>query len=144
MQSSLSVPVLRVALPLPLRQLFDYLPAQNGMDALVGQRVLVPFGSRKLVGVIIELAAGSELPLEKLATVIDYPDGEQTVLTGEILDLLQWCWRYYKHAPGEVVFSALPTLLRRAAGAIAAIAMRISSRCISIRALPLITRLVAN
>ena len=118
MQSSLSVPVLRVALPLPLRQLFDYLPAQNGMDALVGQRVLVPFGSRKLVGVVIELAAGSELPLEKLATVIDYPDGEQTVLTGEILDLLQWCWRYYKHAPGEVVFSALPTLLRRAAGAI--------------------------
>ncbi len=44
---------------------------------------------------------------------IDYPDGEQTVLTSEILGLLKWCWRYYKHAPGEVVFNALPPMLRK-------------------------------
>ncbi len=113
MQSASSKPVLRVALPLPLRQLFDYLPIENGTRQFAGQRVLVPFGSRKLVGVIVGLAAGSDLPLEKLATVIDYPDGEQTVLTSEVLELLQWCWRYYKHAPGEVVFSALPPLLRK-------------------------------
>ena len=74
--------------------------------------MLVPFGRRKMVGVIAELAAGSDLPLDKLATVIDYPDGEQTVLTPEVLELLQWCWRYYKHAPGEVVFNALPPKLR--------------------------------
>ena len=105
-------------MPLPLRQLFDYLPAQNGISPLAGQRVLVPFGSRKLVGVIVETSTGSDLPLEKLATVTAYPDGEQTVLTREVLDLLQWCWRYYKHAPGEVVFNALPPLLRKTAGAI--------------------------
>ncbi len=118
MQSASSTPVLRVALPLPLRQLFDYLPSANGPRQLAGQRVLVPFGRRKMVGVIAELANGSDLPPDKLARVIDYPDGEQTVLTGEVLELLQWCWRYYKHAPGEVVFSALPPKLRNISGSI--------------------------
>jgi len=112
MQSTSSKAILKVALPLPLRQLFDYLPAENGVAHLVGQRVLVPFGHRKMVGVIVQVSNRSEIPPDKLATVIDYPDGEQTVLSVEILDLLKWCWRYYKHAPGEVVFNALPPLLR--------------------------------
>ncbi|MGA9572597.1 MAG: primosomal protein N' [Lysobacterales bacterium] len=118
MQSNSPTTVLKVALPLPLRQLFDYLPNESGMGQCTGQRVLVPFGHRELVGVVVEIASGSDLPAEKLATVIDYPDGEQTVLTPEILDLLKWCWRYYKHAPGEVVFNALPPLLRKVKGSI--------------------------
>jgi len=113
MQSTSIKPVLRVALPVPLRRLFDYLPAEITIVHHAGQRVLVPFGHRKLVGVIVEVSDHSELPLDKLAAVIDYPDGEQTVLSGEILDLLKWCWRYYKHAPGEVIFNALPPLLRK-------------------------------
>ncbi len=113
MHSTSSKPVLRVALPVPLRQLFDYLPAHNGTAHKAGQRVVVPFGPRKLVGVIVEVAGRSELPLDKLAAVQEYPDGEQTVLTSEILGLLKWCWRYYKHAPGEVVFNALPPMLRK-------------------------------
>jgi len=108
--------VLRVALPVPLRQVFDYLPAETAIAPKPGMRVEVPFGRRRMAGVIVEVAAGSELPLEKLARVIAYPDEEQTVLTGETLDLLKWCWRYYKHAPGEVVFNALPPLLRKAGG----------------------------
>ena len=76
--------------------------------------MVVPFGSRKFVGVITEIASGSDLPLEKLARVVTYPDGRQAALTAELLDLLKWCWRYYKHAPGEVISNALPPLLRRA------------------------------
>jgi primosomal protein N' (replication factor Y) len=113
MQSTSTKPVLRVALPVPLRQLFDYLPGATGISVSAGQRVLVPFGRRKLVGVIVELADRSELAADKLASVIDYPDGEQSVLTAEVLELLHWCWRYYKHAPGEVVFNGLPPLLRK-------------------------------
>jgi primosomal protein N' (replication factor Y) len=118
MQSILPQPVLRVALPLPLRQLFDYLPVENDIAPLPGSRVVVPFGRRKMVGVVVEVAGTSELPLEKLASVIEYPDGDQTVLTGETLGLLKWCWQYYKHAPGEVVFNALPPLLRKLKGSI--------------------------
>jgi primosomal protein N' (replication factor Y) len=110
--------VLKVALPVPLRQLFDYLPAEDILKPQPGMRVLVPFGRRKLVGVIIEVTDHSELPLEKLATAIDCPDREQAVLNEETLGLLKWCWRYYKHAPGEVVFNALPPLLRKTSGTI--------------------------
>ena len=118
MQSTPSQPVLRVALPVPLRQLFDYLPAEDQTCPVTGQRVLVPFGHRKMIGVIVALAEGSELPLDKLGRVIAYPDGELTVLSEESLGLLEWCWRYYKHAPGEVVFNALPPLLRKIKGEI--------------------------
>jgi primosomal protein N' (replication factor Y) len=118
MQSSPEKLVLRVALAVPLRQLFDYLPGDCSAIPQPGMRVLVPFGRRKMVGVVVEVADKSELPLEKLANVIACPDGEQPVLTSETLELLKWCWRYYKHAPGEVVSNALPPLLRKADGVI--------------------------
>jgi primosomal protein N' (replication factor Y) len=120
MQTTSIKPVLRVALPLPLRQLFDYLPADNSTAPQTGQRVVVPFGRRQLVGVVVEVSDHSELPLDKLAEVVNFPDGDKTVLTSELLGLLKWCWRYYKHAPGEVVFSALPPLLRKVGGLIPA------------------------
>jgi len=118
MQSLQPKTVLSVALPVPLRQLFDYLPVENEVVPRAGQRVIVPFGRRKLVGVIVSVSNQSEMPLDKLVTVTEYPDGEQTVLSIESLALLTWCWRYYKHAPGEVVFNALPPLLRKPGGSI--------------------------
>jgi primosomal protein N' (replication factor Y) len=118
MQTIFPQPVLRVALPVPLRQLFDYLTAENEASPVPGMRVLVSFGRRRMVGVIVDIVDKSDLPFDKLASVIAYPDGEQTVLSSETLGLLKWCWRYYKHAPGEVVFNALPPLLRKTDGAI--------------------------
>ncbi len=118
MNSSCSPLFLKVALPLPLRQLFDYLPCGSTLTAQPGMRVLVPFGQRKTIGVIVEIADKSAVSPAKLARVIAYPDGELTVLTSESLELLKWCWSYYKHAPGEVVFNALPPLLRKAHGVI--------------------------
>ncbi len=111
-------PVLKIALPLPLRQFYDYLPAEGTPAPVAGQRVIVPFGSRQLVGVVVEVAADSDLPRTKLSRVTDCPDGELPVFTPELLDLLGWCWRYYKHAPGEVYFNALPPLLRKPGGLI--------------------------
>ncbi|MGH8077006.1 MAG: hypothetical protein ACREPE_06740, partial [Lysobacter sp.] len=43
----------RVALPLPLPRLFDYLPvAGHATGGDIGRRVRVPFGSRELIGVV--------------------------------------------------------------------------------------------
>mgnify|MGYP000495321474 CR=1 FL=1 len=116
--------VLKVALPVPLRCLFDYLPPVDAVPPRPGMRVLVPFGRRKLVGVVIEITNGSDLPLEKLATVSSIPDGDKKVLTAETLELLAWCWHYYQHAPGEVVFNALPPLLRKLDGEIPALPLQ--------------------
>ena len=59
MQTSPQQPILKVALPVPLRQVFDYLPRENGITPLKGMRVVVPFGRRKLAGVIVGVAGGS-------------------------------------------------------------------------------------
>ena len=45
--------VLRVALDVPLATLFDYLGTPE-VDARAGDRVVVPFGTRSRVGVVVE------------------------------------------------------------------------------------------
>jgi len=107
--------ILRVALPVPLPQLFDYLPSAEGAAA-PGCRVLVPFGPRQMVGVVVAIAAASELPRERLQAIMRVLDAGQAVLDESLLRLLRWSWQYYKHAPGDVVATALPPGLRTARG----------------------------
>jgi len=105
-------PILRVALPVPLRRLFDYLPPERGDVPRAGQRVRVPFGRRRMVGLVTGSAASSELPaaqLRRVASVLD----DEPVVSAAWLGLLHWAWRYYHHAPGEVVAAALPAALRQ-------------------------------
>ena len=109
---STPVRVLRVVLPLPLPQAFDYLPPAGWpADAsLIGCRVRVPFGSRELVGLIDSVGARDPAaPATKPAlAILD----REPLLAGELLDTLRWTARYY-HAPlGEVIATALPARLR--------------------------------
>ncbi|MBT8076770.1 MAG: hypothetical protein KJN61_09890, partial [Gammaproteobacteria bacterium] len=71
MHESPSQNILRVALAVPLRQLFDYLPPAGDIKARPGMRVIVPFGHLQMVGIIVELANQSEMPLDKLAAVLE-------------------------------------------------------------------------
>ncbi|NND45746.1 MAG: primosomal protein N', partial [Xanthomonadales bacterium] len=108
--------VLKVYLPVPLPNRFDYLPPREGPPPGPGTRVLVPFGKRRLVGVVGESAATSTVPASRLLPVHKVLDGGARLLDPELLELLAWCARYYRHAPGEVVVNALPPPLRRAQG----------------------------
>ena len=60
--------ILRLALPTPLRRLFDYLPPQDiDIKLLIpGVRVVVPFSSRTLTGILVEVVNESSVPPEKL------------------------------------------------------------------------------
>jgi primosomal protein N' (replication factor Y) len=103
--------VIRVALDVPVPKLFDYRADEVTPDD-VGQRVLVPFGKKTAVGVIIALAHASVVPPEKLKRV-------QSVLrdgpgwSGADLELMKFAADYYRHPLGAVVVSALPARLRR-------------------------------
>ncbi len=110
-----SVPVVRVALPTPLRRLFDYRagPA-NGHELEAGTRVRVPFGRRSLVGIAMEIAAGSELPEERLKPVLERLD-PRPIFDPASLALLGWAADYYHHPIGEVLAAALPKALRQGA-----------------------------
>lgn len=106
--------VLRVAVPVPLAQLFDYLvPA--GIDAQAigpGTRVAVPFGRSERVGVVIECRDESELPADRLKPATAILDA-QPLISRELLESLAWVARYYQHPLGEVLDTALPAGLRR-------------------------------
>jgi primosomal protein N' (replication factor Y) len=109
---------IQVALPVPLPQLFDYLPPPGGPAPAIGSRVVVPFGRRKLLGVVTGHSRQSEVPAARLLPIAAVLDDNEPLLDPALLALLRWCWQYYKHAPGEVVAGALPPALRSAGGAL--------------------------
>ena len=108
--------ILQVALPVPLPHLFDYLTPPGGRVVADGTRVLVPFGHRKLVGVVVGRTDRSEVSNGRLLEVSEVLDGGEPLLDTKLIELLRWCWMYYKHAPGDVIASALPPALRKPAG----------------------------
>jgi len=105
------VRIARIALDVPLDDVFDFrLPA--GIEAPLGSLVVVPFGRSRKVGVVIEHAAESAVPAERLrdveAVVADVP-----AIGAPELDLYRFCARYYQRPLGEVVATALPPRLRQ-------------------------------
>ena len=104
--------VLRVALPLPLQTLFDYLPAGAGL-ACVGSRVLVPFGRGKLVGIVVTSADEASVDSRRLKQVLRVLDND-ALLDPELMQTLAWAADYWLGAPGEVYANALPLALREA------------------------------
>ena len=105
--------MLRVAIDTPLRRLFDYrAPPDVDPACLVpGKRVLVPFGRRRLVGVLIETASHSDVPAAKLKTAEALIDAESP-LDAVTFELVRFAADYYQHPAGEAFAAALPALLR--------------------------------
>ena len=101
---------IEVALPVPLRQTFTYC-IPNSISWCVGVRVKVPFGRRKLVGVVTKQTHSRPkgLMCKDVLEVLD----ERATIDAELLKLLLWASQYYQHPIGEVVSAALPKLLRQ-------------------------------
>jgi len=106
--------ILRVALDVPLPKLFDY-RADDATRADVGRLVRVPFGRRHSVGLIVEVAAGSEVPASRLRTA-EKILREVAPLGSDWLELVKFCSSYYQRPLGEVTAAALPPRLRNARG----------------------------
>ena len=99
------MPFARIILPLPIPRPFTY-RIPDGMDAKVGCRALVPFGSRRLSGVIVALSESSE-QLDEVKDVLEMLD-EEPSFTDELLELTRWIADYYVCTWGEVVRAVLP------------------------------------
>ncbi len=106
------MPIVRVALDVPLSTLFDYL-VDADLSVDIGQRVLVPFGRKHVVGIVMELAESSDLASERLKPVVQVLD-DMPPLPAELLTLLRFCSDYYHHPLGMTVMAALPARLRAA------------------------------
>ncbi len=104
--------IARVAVPVPLYSLFDYLiPASFDQMPARGSRVRIQFGRKQLIGLVISLEKESSFPVSKLKPVIEVLD-TQPLLPVDLMGLLEWAAGYYHHPLGDVIFSALPKRLR--------------------------------
>lgn len=106
-------PILLVALPTPLRRLFEYLPPQDFDPATpLGVRVSVPFGQQTLIGILVGRAEVAQHPVDKLRPALALLDS-QPVVPEDILELCRWAADYYQHPLGEVLHAALPVQMRK-------------------------------
>lgn len=106
--------ILAIALDTPLRRLFDYRPPPGTESVQPGHRLWVPFGRRRLIGVVVECRDHSEVPAAKLRAAHGGVDREPT-LDAPLLELLKWSADYYRHPIGEVIAAAMPVPLRQGA-----------------------------
>jgi primosomal protein N' (replication factor Y) len=105
--------VLKVAVPVPLRTCFDYLPPKGeDPDQLrPGIRLLVPFGPQRLCGILVDVADSSELEPARLKAAFKALDSEP-LFSSEDLALIGWASRYYHYPIGEAFAAALAPQLR--------------------------------
>lgn len=103
--------VAQIALPVPIAKTFDYLiPA--GMQVVTGCRVRVTFGRRRMVGIVVNTCNESTFKLSELKPLEACLDAT-TIFQPVIWKLLTWAADYYHYPIGEVLFHALPMLLRQ-------------------------------
>ena len=100
----------RVALDVPLAKLFEYAQPKEGR-AQIGDRVVVPFGARQQLGVVIETDVDSALPVSRMKAVAAVRD-DAPRLSAEWLELMRFLAAYYQRPLGETVISSLPPRLR--------------------------------
>ncbi len=98
-----------VAPALPVEGVYEYIIPPELIDkAQVGKRVLVPFGSRKITGYLIDIRSQAEVEKEKLKPIIQFLD-EEPLFIKEQMPLFRFCSDYYQTPLGEVLKTALPS-----------------------------------
>ncbi|PYV99790.1 MAG: primosomal protein N' [Acidobacteria bacterium] len=93
-----------VALPVPLDTAFTYAIA-DGMQPVIGGRVLVPFRQQRLSGIVVNLHDHKpKVQTKKLIEVLD----PEPVLDPSLMRLGKWIADYYLAPLGEVLRTMLP------------------------------------
>ena len=96
-----------VSLPVPLDQVFTYcLPETLRHRTQIGCRVLVPFGTRKLTGVVIR--THTETPSKGTVREVMRLLDEEPVLDEKLLQLGRWITEYYCAPLGETLRAMTP------------------------------------
>ena len=110
--------ILQIALDTPLDKFFDYSwisesDVEGGAQASPqpGHLALIPFGNRKVMGLIVHVKEKSDFDPEKIRGVIAVRD-HVPPLSSEWLALCRFAAAYYQRPLGEIVLPSLPKMLR--------------------------------
>ncbi len=96
-----------VAIPVPLRQLFTYAVPEKMVNSPItlGERVIVPFGPRKVVGIVMATPKHDQLSkdvdLSKIKPIIARV-ADKYHFDSQLLNLLKLAANYYHHPIGDV------------------------------------------
>ncbi|MFH1318632.1 MAG: hypothetical protein ABIH71_06425, partial [Candidatus Omnitrophota bacterium] len=104
-----SYKIAKVVLPIALDKNFDYSIPDN-LEVKKGDRVLVNFGSRNKVGIVIDLVEHSVI--KYLKPIIEALDSE-FALTQENIEFAHRLSKMYPYAEGEFLFMMIPPALKR-------------------------------
>ncbi len=102
---------INVILPLRVDGSFTYaVPDEWKYQVVVGKRVVVQFGKRKIYTALI-IGIHNQKPVGVVKSIISVLDAQPMVIAHQLL-LWEWISRYYLCPLGEVMKAALPTALK--------------------------------
>ena len=107
--------IARVALDLPLPELFDY-TLHADSPICPGDWVIVPWGRSRRVGLVAALADSTTVPSDRLRLLEERLPGMPR-MPADWLELIGFGARYYHAGFGELALPAVPKLLRTVPGA---------------------------
>jgi primosomal protein N' (replication factor Y) (superfamily II helicase) len=106
--------ILQIALDVPLDNLFDYRWVGDSNQCSLpkpGLLVLVPFGNREVVGVIVAVKEKTDLSSDKLRDVIAVRD-QLAPMSDAWMAMCHFAADYYQRPLGEIALPCLPKKLR--------------------------------
>lgn len=103
--------IIKVALDVPVTTLFDYRLVDATIDD-VGCRVVVPFGTKRAIGVIVEVVDASSIAPDRLKPAL-HTLRDSPRLENADLELLKFASDYYHYPLGAAIMGTLPARLRR-------------------------------
>ena len=113
MAKKISPIILKIAVPAPVSQLFDFLASENFSNDsyMTGSRVKIQFGRRLCVGFIHQISTQTDLDEKQLKPICSLLD-DCSYLDKNIQDLILWAAGYYHYPIGEIYQQVVPQLLR--------------------------------
>ncbi len=112
MNKKMADKIISIAVPMAIRERFDYLCKNNVPTPRPGTRIRVPFGKNYLIGIVLGKHTNTNIPIGKLKYISSIIDNKP-VISKDLLDILKWCSEYYHHPIGDVIKHALPSHIRR-------------------------------
>lgn len=99
----------QVALDVPLAGVFDY---SSNQPIEPGKRVIVPFGRRSLIGMVVRTLDQPAVDPSTVKSVLQVLD-DLPAMPADWLRMAAFAAQYYQRPPGEVMLPVLPAALRK-------------------------------
>ncbi|MEC9205805.1 MAG: primosomal protein N' [Pseudomonadota bacterium] len=108
--------LIKVVLNLPIYQTFDYIAPKNLDLDMSGVRVEVMFGRKKMLGIVVPSSINTDnkkvkkkYELKEILKIID----KKPIINKDIMNMCLWASNYYQYPLGQILFSSIPSILRK-------------------------------